>query len=208
DQVEDEDHLGLLPGLELCREHGGLNGDGRQQQEVVTAERRPFRVEEVRGDQKGQQQRAEQRGPALLDAEAHEFIKAEGYTPALGPGAEARLLRDKARERGPVARPALPPDPPEGITARAPGSLLIGLGGAGPGRGERDRRGLARRGAAGGLGRGRGEERIPPPRGFELGHLRPCPPAILPAFDLSLARWQRGGGARLSRNRPLVLPSQ
>ena len=70
--MEHEDHLGLLPGLQLEGEHGRLDRERGQDQEVVAGEPGALRVEQVGADQQRQHQRAEQARPALLDAEADE----------------------------------------------------------------------------------------------------------------------------------------
>jgi hypothetical protein len=75
DDVEDQDDLGLLPGLQLESEHGDLDDDRGDDEEVVAGEPGALRIEQVRPDQQRQHQRAEQTGPALLDAEADEFVK-------------------------------------------------------------------------------------------------------------------------------------
>ena len=103
DDVEDEDDLGLLPGLEPEGEHGGLDGDRREDQEIVAGERGTFRIEEVRADQQREHQRAEQARPALLDAEAEEFVGGSPGGAARGPGADAGFGVDETGQRRPDA---------------------------------------------------------------------------------------------------------
>ena len=91
----------LLPGLELEGEHGDLDGDGGEDEEVVAGEPGALRIEEVGADQQRQHQRAEQARPALLDAEADELVERVRGGPALGPVADARLGLDEAGERRP-----------------------------------------------------------------------------------------------------------
>ena len=74
-----------------------------QHQEVVAGERGALRIEQVRADQQRQHQRAEQAGPALLDAEADEFVEDVRGGACSGPGADAGLGLDEAGERRPDA---------------------------------------------------------------------------------------------------------
>jgi len=46
-----------------------------EEEEIVASERRPARIEEMRGDEKPYYQPAEQAGPALHDVEAQEFAE-------------------------------------------------------------------------------------------------------------------------------------
>ena len=103
--MEDEDHLRLLPRLQLEGEHRDLDGDRSEHQEIVAGEPGALRVEEMRADQQRQHQRAEQARPALLDAEAGELVERVSGGPALGPFAEAGLGLD---ERGRAAPRCVP----------------------------------------------------------------------------------------------------
>ena len=103
DHMEDQDDLGLLPGLQLEGEHGDLDGDGGDDEEVVAGEPGALRIEQVRADQQRQHQRAEQAGPALLDAEADELVERVGGAALLGPGADAGLGLDEAGQWCPDA---------------------------------------------------------------------------------------------------------
>ena len=72
-------------------------------EEVVAGEPGALGIEQVRADQQRQHQRAEQAGPALLDAEADELVERVRGAPLLGPGADAGLGLDEARQRRPDA---------------------------------------------------------------------------------------------------------
>jgi hypothetical protein len=48
-------------------EHDRLDGQRRQDEKVVAGERRALRIEQVRADQEGQHECAEQARPALLN---------------------------------------------------------------------------------------------------------------------------------------------
>jgi hypothetical protein len=74
DDVEQRDDLGLVDGFEPPRQHGDLNGNGGEEQEVIAAERRTFRIPKRRRDDQRDQRAPEQTGPGLLDAEPHEFV--------------------------------------------------------------------------------------------------------------------------------------
>ena len=72
-------------------------------EEVVAGEPGALGIEQVGADQQRQHQRAEQAGPALLDAEADELVERVRGAPLLGPGADAGLGLDEAGQRRPDA---------------------------------------------------------------------------------------------------------
>ena len=93
--MEHEDHLGLLPGLQLEGEHARLDRKRGQEQEVVAGKPGALRVEGVGAEEKRQHQRSEQARPGLLEPEAEKLVEGAGGGPALGPIADARLRLDE-----------------------------------------------------------------------------------------------------------------
>ena len=85
DQMEDEDHLRLLPCLQPENDHADLDGDGAEGDEIISGERDVVRVEQKRREQQGQHQSTEQAGPSLLDSEADKFEQALRPGPAHKP---------------------------------------------------------------------------------------------------------------------------
>jgi hypothetical protein len=86
--MEDEDHQRLVPAFQLQGQQGGLDGDRRQDQEIVAGDRGVLGPQQLGADQQGQHQRAEQAGPGLLQPEQQELIgiAVPARAPRPGPG--------------------------------------------------------------------------------------------------------------------------
>ena len=124
DDVEQCDDLGLVHGFETPRQHGDLNGNGGEEQEVIAAERSALRIPKRRCDDERDQRAPEQAGPGLLDAEPHEFVDKGRGGPLARPPRDPLVGGDEASERCPVRRRA----PPVLISTvhRAPSSKTSG----------------------------------------------------------------------------------
>jgi hypothetical protein len=122
DDVEQCDDLGLVDGFETPRQHGDLNDNGGEEQEVVAAERSTFRIPKRCCDDQRDQRATEQAGPSLLDAEPHEFVDKGRGRPLARPLCDAFVGGDKASEGCPVRRRAPPVLIP--TVHRAPSSEL------------------------------------------------------------------------------------
>jgi len=99
DHMEDEDDLGLLPGLEPEGEHAGLDQQRGQEQEIVAGNVRPLGVGGVRRYEESEHQSAKQACPSLLHAEAAELIDERPPRLLLCPRSKARLGINEARQR-------------------------------------------------------------------------------------------------------------
>ena len=106
DHVINENDLGLVEGLELERQHGGLDGERHQEHEIVARQKRAARVPQRRADDQRNHGAAEQTGPGLLHAEADELVDERGYRTLRRPAAEPGLTINEPRQRRPLGRGA------------------------------------------------------------------------------------------------------
>ena len=75
DEMVDQDHLCFIRCLQPARKQRDLNRDHAEKQKVVARKPRARRIEPPGGDHQEHSDPAEQAGPALLQAEAQEFVK-------------------------------------------------------------------------------------------------------------------------------------
>jgi hypothetical protein len=106
DDVIDENDLGLVEGLELEKQHAGLNCERHQKQEIVARERGAVRIPEMRADNQRYHRAAEQARPSLLHAEANKLIGEGGCRPLRCPTTQAGLSGNEADQRRPQGRGA------------------------------------------------------------------------------------------------------
>jgi hypothetical protein len=100
--VIDQNDLGLVEGLELPCQHGDLDRDRRQEDEIVASQRHAARVPDIGPDEQRQHGAAEQTGPGLLHAEADKFVDEGGERPLRRPLRKLRLGSDKPGKRLPA----------------------------------------------------------------------------------------------------------
>src|SRR5262249_3000307 len=101
DEVIDEDDFRLLKGFEAACKQRGLDRDHAEEKEIVAGERRGRGIEAPGQDHQRNRDAAEQAGPALLQAEANEFIKRRRPWPPRHRAADARLSGAEAAPRQP-----------------------------------------------------------------------------------------------------------
>ncbi len=76
--MEDQDDLGFRQGLQPKKEHRELNRQRGDEQEIVARQPQRVRRQELRADDQGQHQPAEQAGPGLFQAEDQKLDQRAG----------------------------------------------------------------------------------------------------------------------------------
>jgi hypothetical protein len=101
DDMVDHDDFRLIQRLQARPEQHDLDGDHAEKQEVVARQWRGCGIVAVGRDHQRNRDAAEQAGPALLDAEAKEFIEYRRRWAACHEAPEALFADDETAKRRP-----------------------------------------------------------------------------------------------------------